>query len=155
MSPATDTDVDVVMVGGGIRGPANAYGLARDGHRLRVLEQAPALTEVGACLQMAPTSPEFCATGLLDQVIKAGVLPRRLAFKGAIAGEDLSHLHLGDDFVQRYGAPYVVIHRNDLLTILVHACQTAGVELVANSAVDTVRTAGGPADYEHIDWLYG
>jgi 2-polyprenyl-6-methoxyphenol hydroxylase-like FAD-dependent oxidoreductase len=133
-------DTDVVVVGGGIGGLANAYALATTGHRVRVLERAPEFAEVGAGLQMAPNATRILREwGLLDEVVAAGVLPRRLVFKDAIDGSELTHLDLGTDFVQRYGAPYVVIHRSDLLTILARACERAGVELVAGCAVDDVH----------------
>lgn len=137
-----DKDVDVVIAGGGIGGLANAYALARAGQRVRVLERSPEFAEVGAGIQIAPNATRILREwGLLDDVIEAGVLPRRLVFKDAIDGSELTHLDLGDGFVQRYGAPYLVIHRSDLLTILVDACDRAGVELVPSCAVDDVQTS--------------
>jgi salicylate hydroxylase len=142
----TARDVDVVVVGGGIGGLANAYTLARAGYTVRVLERAAEFAEVGAGLQMAPNATRILREwGLLDEVIDAGVLPRRLVFKDAVDGSELTHLDLGERFVQRYGAPYVVIHRSDLLTILVDACRRAGVELVPSCAVDDVQTRADSA----------
>ncbi|MGH3354928.1 MAG: FAD-dependent oxidoreductase [Nocardioidaceae bacterium] len=138
---AVHKDADVVVAGGGIGGLSNAYVLARAGYRVRVLERSPEFAEVGAGLQMAPNATRILREwGLLDEVMEAGVLPRRLVFKDAVDGAELTHLGLGDGFVRRYGAPYVVIHRNDLLTILVRACERAGVDLVANREVDDVQT---------------
>lgn len=143
----TRTDTDVVIVGGGIGGLATAYALARAGHTVRVLERSPEFTEVGAGLQMAPNATRILREwGLLGAVIDAGVLPRRLVFKDAIDGTELTHLDLGDDFVRRYGAPYVVIHRSDLLTILHDACAAAGVDLLPGQDVDDVTTVPGTAD---------
>ncbi len=136
-------DADVIVVGGGIGGLANAYTLARAGHRVRVLERAPEFTEVGAGLQMAPNATRILREwGLLDEVVAAGVLPRRLMFRDAVDGSELTHLDLGAGFTRRYGAPYVVIHRTDLLTILFHACEHVGVELVPSCAVEDVQTEG-------------
>jgi 2-polyprenyl-6-methoxyphenol hydroxylase-like FAD-dependent oxidoreductase len=137
-----DVDVDVVVVGGGIGGLANAYALASAGHTVRVLERAPEFTEVGAGLQLAPNATRILGEwGLLDEVMAAGVLPRRLVFKDAVDGTELTHVNLDEDFVQRYGAPYAVIHRSDLLAILSKACDRAGVELVPNCTVEDVETA--------------
>jgi salicylate hydroxylase len=138
----TVKDADVIVVGGGIGGFANAYALAQAGHRVRVLEQAPEFTEVGAGLQMAPNATRILREwGLLDEVLEAGVSPRRLVFKDAVDGRELTHLAFDQEFLQRYGAPYVVIHRSDLLSILQRACERAGVELVANCTVKDVETA--------------
>jgi 2-polyprenyl-6-methoxyphenol hydroxylase-like FAD-dependent oxidoreductase len=109
---------------------------------VRVLEQAPEFTEVGAGLQMAPNATRILREwGLLDEVLEAGVSPRRLVFKDAVDGRELTHLAFDQEFLQRYGAPYVVIHRSDLLSILQRACERAGVELVANCTVKDVETA--------------
>ena len=149
MSPkdgTVDKDTDVVVVGGGIGGLANAYALATAGHKVRVLERAAEFAEVGAGLQIAPNATRILREwGLLDEVVEAGVLPRRLVFKDALDGRELTHLDLGEEFVARYGAPYVVIHRSDLLTILVNACRRVGVELVASCPVDDVVTSADSA----------
>ncbi|MFB4279855.1 FAD-dependent oxidoreductase [Nonomuraea sp. MTCD27] len=137
--------VDVVVAGGGIGGLATAYALARAGHAVRVLERSPEFAEVGAGLQMAPNATRILKEwGLLPEVLDAGVTPRRLLFKDALDGTDLTHLDLDDAFETRFGAPYVVIHRGDLLDILARACVRAGVELVPDCAVlDAVPGADG------------
>ncbi|WP_406102641.1 FAD-dependent oxidoreductase [Streptomyces sp. NBC_01003] len=141
MSPSTK-DTDVVIVGGGIGGLANAYALAKAGHRVRVLERAPEFAEVGAGLQMAPNATRILREwGLLDEVIEAGVVPKRLVFKDALDGSELTHIAFDEEFLGRYGAPYVVIHRSDLLSILARACARAGVALVPNCVVDEVATS--------------
>ncbi|MET7518663.1 FAD-dependent oxidoreductase [Streptomyces sp. NPDC005480] len=146
MSPSTK-DTDVVVVGGGIGGLANAYALARAGHRVRVLERAPEFAEVGAGLQMAPNATRILREwGLLDEVIEAGGVPERLVFKDALDGSELTHIALDEEFLGRYGAPYVVIHRSDLLSILARACERAGVELVPDCVVDEVATSVDAAD---------
>jgi salicylate hydroxylase len=135
------TEQDVVVVGGGIGGLSNALALAHAGHRVRVLERAPEFTEVGAGLQMAPNATRILREwGLLDRVIEEGVTPQRLVMRDALTGDELTHLDLGETFLARYGAPYVVIHRSDLLQILVDGCREAGVELLANTPVDDVES---------------
>lgn len=137
----TTTGDAVVIVGGGIGGLANAYALATAGHRVKVLERAEEFAEVGAGLQMAPNATRILREwGLLDRVLAEGVTPRRLVFRDALSGEKLTTLELGAEFQERYQAPYVVIHRSDLLTILVDACRAAGVELVPSTKVDDVET---------------
>ena len=132
---------DVVVVGGGIGGLSSAYALATAGRRVRVLEQSPTFAEVGAGLQLGPNATRILREwGLLDEVVSAGVLPRRLVLKDALDGSELTHLDLGQGFLDRYGAPYVVIHRSDLLDILYRACERAGIEMVTNARVLRVDT---------------
>jgi len=120
----------IIVVGGGIGGLATALACARDGRRVRVLEQADEFCEIGAGLQLAPNATRpLRQWGLLDQVVNAGVLPKRLVFRDALTGRELTHLDVGAAFQHRYGAPYVVLHRSDLLDILVAACRQQGVEL--------------------------
>ena len=137
-------DVDVIIAGGGIGGLTNALALALAGQRVRVLERSSEFTEVGAGLQMAPNATRILRQwGLLDQVIEAGVSPRRLVFRDAVDGSVLTSAPLGADFTARYQAPYVVIHRDDLLTILFDACRDAGVDLVPDCAVTDVTVYPG------------
>jgi 3-hydroxybenzoate 6-monooxygenase len=133
------TDVDVVVVGGGIGGLGSALALTRAGLQVRVLEQASEFGEVGAGLQMAPNATRILRSWeLLDQVVAHGVLPRRLVLRDALDGRELTHLDVAD-LERRYGAPYVVIHRSDLHTILLEACRGAGVDLVTEAAVTGIE----------------
>ena len=78
---------DVIVVGGGIGGLSTAYALATAGRRVRVLEQSPAFGELGAGLQLAPNATRILREwGVLDEVVAAGVLPRRLVLKDALDG---------------------------------------------------------------------
>ena len=146
--------MDVIIAGGGIGGLANGLALALAGQRVRVLERSSEFAEVGAGLQMAPNATRILRQwGLLGKVTEAGVSPRRLVFRDAVDGSVLTSAPLGDEFTARYQAPYVVIHRSDLLTILFEACRDAGVDLVPDCAVTDVTvypghvevaTSGGP-----------
>lgn len=134
---------EVVVVGGGIGGLAAAFAQARAGWSVRVLERSPEFGEVGAGLQLGPNATRLLASwGLLDRVVEAGVLPRRLVFRDALTGEELTHLDLGEGFRERYGAPYVVAHRSDLHAILLDACAEAGVELLNGRHAERVTTEG-------------
>jgi 3-hydroxybenzoate 6-monooxygenase len=66
---------------------------------------------------------------VLDEVVARGVLPRRLVLADALDGSELTSLAVGEELRARYGGPYVVVHRSDLLEVLVGACAAAGVAL--------------------------
>ncbi|MGK5112909.1 MULTISPECIES: FAD-dependent oxidoreductase [unclassified Geodermatophilus] len=136
------SDVDVLVVGGGIGGLSNALALTRKGLRVRVLERAAEFGEVGAGLQIAPNCTRILDSwGLLDEVLSLGVRPENLVMKDAVDGTVLTRLDL-TDARERYGSPYVVIHRSDLHGTLLRACRRAGVDLVTSAAVTA---------YEHVD----
>ncbi|MEV0616712.1 FAD-dependent oxidoreductase [Nonomuraea sp. NPDC050404] len=142
-------DVDVVVVGGGIGGLANALALTRRGLRVRVLEQAHRFGEVGAGLQIAPNCTRILHHwGLLDEIKSLGVLPENIVMKDALDGTVLTRLDLLD-VERRYGFPYVVIHRSDLHGTLLRACRQAGVDLVNDVAVTGYEQAGEGAVAVH------
>lgn len=134
------TATEVVVAGGGIGGLASALALTRAGAEVRVVEQAPEFGEVGAGLQLAPNATRLLRSwGLLDEVIAAGVLPERLVMRDALDGSELTSLDLSD-VAERYGAPYLVVHRSDLHRILVDGCRAAGVELSTDTTVERVES---------------
>ena len=137
---------DVLVVGGGMAGLAGALALRENGADVTLVEVAPAFGEVGAGLQMAPNASRVLKRwGLLEKALEIGVQPKHLVFRDAITGEELTRQTLGGEFEERYGAPYVVIHRSDLHRILLEACQEAGVTLVNDVLVQKVETDGDRA----------
>jgi hypothetical protein len=53
--------------------------------------------------------------------------------KDAVDSSELTRLDL-KDLEQKYGFPYMVIHRSDLHSIFRRACRRAGVELLTDQA---------------------
>lgn len=137
---------DVIVVGGGMAGLAGAMALRENGAAVTLLEQASEFGEVGAGLQMAPNATRLLRRwGLLDRVLELGVRPRQMVFRDAVSGDVLARHDLQGEFAKRYDAPYIVIHRSDLHTILLEACRERGVTLINNVTVDRVETVGGRA----------
>lgn len=159
MHNGSNASTDVVIAGGGIGGLANALALAREGHAVRVLERAPVFGEVGAGLQLGPNSTRILrAWGLLDAVMQRAVVPRAIEFRDMDDARLLTSLDLGPAFLARYGAPYVVMHRQDLHEILLDACRERGVELLNGIDVTGVRNGDESAsalttDGEHAGSL--
>lgn len=113
-----------VVVGGGIGGLSSALALARRGVQAVVLEAVSKFAEVGAGIQLAPNATRILAElGVMEQVERTAVYPENLVFRSAKSGQVLITLDLGEPFRQRYGAPYIVMHRHDLLEALLDGCQ--------------------------------
>lgn len=145
---------DVLVVGGGIGGLSTALALSRAGYAVRVLEQEKDFAEVGAGLQMAPNATRILRSwGVLDRAMASGVFAKRLVLRDHADGKELTHLDLAD-VERRYGAPYFVMHRHDLLASLYDACDEAGVDLLAGSCVDRVETADDHASAVVGDRVY-
>ena len=131
----------VLIVGGGIGGLAVAIGLAQGGHQVRLLEQAPEFAEVGAGIQLAPNATRALARlGLLEAAEVHAVRPSRIVMMDAVDGELITELDIGESFRAHYGAPYIVLHRHDLLAELLAACRAhPNIELCANRCVTDVH----------------
>ncbi|MCW3768072.1 FAD-dependent oxidoreductase [Paenarthrobacter sp. PAE-2] len=135
---------EVLVVGGGMAGLAGALALRENGASVTLVERAPEFGEVGAGLQMAPNASRVLKRwGLLEKALEIGVQPKHLVFRDAVTGEELTRQSLKGEFEERYGAPYVVIHRSDLHRVLLEGCEAAGVKLVNDVLVESVETVGG------------
>jgi salicylate hydroxylase len=131
--------VEIVVIGGGVGGLTAALALALGGHRVQVLERASRFAQGGPGLRLAPNATAVLARlGLLDQVIDLGSRLRRAALRDLGSGAELAELDLGAPLTARYGAPYVVIGRADLLSLLADACADADVELRPGREVTSV-----------------
>ena len=140
----TESAREIVVVGGGIGGLTTALALARDGRTVRVLERAERFAEVGAGLQLAPNATGILRRlGVLDAVLDVGVAPARIVVADARTGEGLVSADLGDRFLRTFGSPYLVVHRGDLLDVLLQAARSAGVVLENGKAVVRTETVGG------------
>jgi len=130
-SPGDGSDaVEIVVIGGGVGGLTAALALALGGHRVQVLERAPRFAQGGPGLRLAPNATAVLARlGLLDQVLDVGSRPRRARLRDLGSGAELAALDLGAPLTARYGAPFVVVGREDLLCLLADACADADVEL--------------------------
>ena len=135
-------DREILVIGGGIGGLAAALTIRGTGRAVRVLERSARFGEIGAGIQLAPNATRILdRLGLLGEVIDVGVRPRRLVLADAVAGGELTALDL-TDFPERYGAPYIVLHRSDLLDILLAGCADAGVALEPGANVTDVAESG-------------
>jgi 2-polyprenyl-6-methoxyphenol hydroxylase-like FAD-dependent oxidoreductase len=133
------SDIDALVVGGGIGGLGAAIALSRRGLRVRVLERARQFDEVGAGIQLAPNCTRILAEyGLLEKAQGLGALPTSMVMRDAVDGSELTRMDLLD-LGRAYGSPYLVIHRSDLHGLLVEACRAAGVDLVTDAAVTEYR----------------
>lgn len=137
----TTQQPDVIVVGGGIGGLSAAVALTRKGIRVRVYEKEREFGEVGAGLQIAPNCTRILDDyGLLNEVKSLGVLPKAMVMKDATDSSELTRLGLVD-LERRYGFPYMVIHRSDLLGTFLRAAQRLGVDL---------RTGLGATAYDSV-----
>jgi len=137
-------DTRFLIVGGGIGGLAAALALAYRGARVTVLERAPAYQEIGAGIQLGPNAfHAFDRLKLGDAIRSIAVFIDQLRLMDAVTAEEITHIDLTSYFRTRFGNPYAVVHRAELHTILLRACQR-------HEAI-TLRTDCDVIGYEQAD----
>jgi salicylate hydroxylase len=105
----------VAVIGGGISGLAVSAALARAGVRADVYEQAPALGEIGAGIQVSPNGARLLhRLGLADALDRVAVRPSAIEVRRWHDDAALAVTPLGDACVRMYGVPYYTLHRADL-----------------------------------------
>lgn len=133
----------IVISGGGIGGASGALALSLRGAEVTLYERAPEFKEVGAGLQIGPHGVKMLEKwGLKDKVFEAGYLPERMQFRDAVTAEPILTMNFDEEFQSHYGGRYLVIHRSDLLSILVEAAQEAGATLVNDVQVHDATDNG-------------
>lgn len=138
----------VTIAGAGIGGLTLALCLARSGFTSTVLERSPALEEVGAGIQLSPNASRILiALGLAEALAPAVVAPAGMDVRSASSGALLAAATLGETAAQRWGSPWWVIHRADLLAALAAAAaREPAITIETGSAVATVMAVADGFD---------
>ncbi len=131
------SDLPVLVAGGGIGGLAAALALVRRGFRVKVLEQAAELGEIGAGMQLGPNAfHAFDALGVGEQARRRAVYTDFMVMHDAIDEYQVGKIPTGEAFRQRFGNPYAVIHRADAHTSLLEGVQASGhIEFLTSTRV--------------------
>ena len=140
MSTASN-DLPILIAGGGIGGLSAALALARQGFRVKVLEQSPQIGEIGAGIQLGPNAfAAFDALGVGEQARGRAVYTDRMVMMDAIDESQVVSLPLDEPFRKRFGNPYAVIHRADVHLSLVEGAQASGrIEFLTSTRVERVE----------------
>jgi salicylate hydroxylase len=114
-----DKPLSIAIVGGGIGGLAAALHLLHAGFDVHVYEQARAIGEIGAGIQISPNAARLLhRLGLAEAMARTGVKPQFRHQRRWDDGRTLSRGPLGAAAEERFGAPYYNFHRADLIAIL-------------------------------------
>ncbi len=134
---STASSLPVLVAGGGIGGLAAALALVRQGHRVKVLEQAPELGEIGAGIQLGPNAfHAFDALGIGPQARARAVYTDEMVMHDAIDEYLVGKIPTGEAFRARFGNPYAVIHRADVHLSLLEGAQATGqIECLTDTRV--------------------
>lgn len=134
MPTTLNGEATAVVAGGGIGGLAAALGLANQGCRVTVLEQASEFGEIGAGIQIGPNA--FHAMdyfGIGDVGRSRAVYVDNLIMMDGMSGEEIFRAPLDDKFRKYFGNPYAVIHRADLHGAFLNACRANKMVTLVNN----------------------
>src|SRR5262252_2256179 len=132
----------IAIVGGGVGGLAAALALERRGAEIVVCEQSPALSEIGAGLNLSPNALKALrALGVEDAVIAMGSESDFLVIRSWKSGRVISRMRRGA-FRAQFGAPNVSVHRADLIDILHRALKSTDIRLGARCVAIEGRERG-------------
>ena len=127
-----------IIVGGGIGGLTAALAFHAFGWKVEVLERASELGEIGAGIQISPNGMKvFRALGIEDRISLRAFQPEALEMRFGKSGNRIFSIPAREAIIERWGAPYLHLHRADLvaaLTELLHARQPNAVHLSAECA---------------------
>ncbi|APR03934.1 3-hydroxybenzoate 6-monooxygenase [Thauera chlorobenzoica] len=138
---ATPQPLPVLVAGGGIGGLAAALALVRQGFRVKVLEQAAEIGEIGAGIQLGPNAfHAFDALGIGDKARGRAVYTDYMVMHDALDEYQVGKIPTGKAFIERFGNPYAVIHRVDVhLSLLEGAQETGRVEFLTSTRVERIE----------------
>lgn len=115
----------VTVMGAGVAGLAVARALALRGAQVTVLEQADAVREVGAGLQISPNGAAVLrGLGLADALVAASTRAMAVELRDGPSGDLVTRLD-----VSAANGGYHFVHRADLIALLLDGARDAGVEL--------------------------
>ena len=137
----SNSDLPVLVSGGGIGGLAAALALVRQGFNVQVFEQAPEIGEIGAGIQLGPNAfHAFDALGVGDKARGRAVYTDYMCMHDAIDETLVGRIETGEAFRKRFGNPYAVIHRADIHgSLLEGAVETGRVQFFTNTRIEKIE----------------
>lgn len=130
----------VTVLGAGVAGLAVARALALRGAQVVVLEQAAAVAEVGAGLQISPNGAAVLEALGLGAALKAVALrATAVELRDGVSGDLVTRLEVGRLAPDK---GYYFVHRADLIEVLRQGAVEAGAELRLGTRVLLVSLNG-------------
>lgn len=109
----------VLIAGGGIGGLSAALCLRQFGNEVVVLERAPQLESIGGGIQLSPNCMHILRKLDVAERLEAQAFrPQALEMRMGHSGAQIFQSPLDDRTLRRWGAPYLHIHRADLVETL-------------------------------------
>ena len=140
--------LDIIIVGAGLAGLAASISCALANHKVIVFEAAKELAEIGAGLQITPNASRlFREWGLESATQAVAAEPTVLAVHRYSDGKILAEEpDFNKKIRQKYGAPFIDMHRVDLQKILYSRAVSLGVKVELNTKISRVDSTPSGAE---------
>ena len=130
----------ITVIGAGIAGLAVSVALARHGAQVTILEQAAAISDIGAGIQISPNGMAVITALGLGDALRAVSLPAKtVSLRDGVTGNPVLTMDLTR---QRSGRGFHLVHRADLIDLLRDCAVTVGVDICLNAKIDKVDGSG-------------
>jgi 2-polyprenyl-6-methoxyphenol hydroxylase-like FAD-dependent oxidoreductase len=147
-------DLRIAIIGAGIGGLAAAAALRRVGIEAEIYEQAEKFVRLGAGIQQSPNAMKVHrGLGTEAQLRDVAFAPATSLNRDAITGVATNDHPLGRAVEERYGAPYLTLHRGDLHAALADIVPAGSVHRgrkLARIAEEGAKIALGFADGSEV-----
>ena len=141
----------ILIAGAGLGGLTAALALVQQGYRVKVFEQAAALGEVGAGVQLSANATRVLhSLGLEDALRAVASSPTGKVVRLWNTGQTWKLFDLGAASTADYGFPFYTMYRPDLHKVLVDALEAAQPGAIELGARCTGFDAGGQGAVLHL-----
>src|ERR1700716_4177384 len=114
-----DRKTRIAVVGAGLGGMTAAGFLQRAGFAVTIYEQAPAFSRIGAGIILSANVMKVLRRiGIERRLLETGISPDAFVSRAWDTGETLYELVLDAASEERFGGPYINVHRGDLHAVL-------------------------------------
>lgn len=151
----------IAVIGAGLGGASAASLMLKAGFNVRVYEQAPAFSRLGAGIHVGPNVMQIMRRiGIEDEMNKQGSHPDFWYSRHWETGDILAKIPLGDSAVKAYGASYLTVHRGDFHALLMQTLPSSAVAFgkhltKIDDRGDVVRLEFADGTVEEADLVVG
>lgn len=131
-------ELPFLVAGAGIGGLSAAIAFARSGLPVVVFEKSEKFSTHGAGIQLGPNATRILREwGVLDRLGDKAIVSNGILIGDGLTGNPLNTVPFGVEAEERFGAPFMLVHRSDLHAALLKTARASKtVTLKTGCALD-------------------